>query len=427
MRKISLYPLLAIMFCLLHVASLAGADEISDLFETGDAGSGKPDSGDAEDAGANLLEEYQGSFEKYRFSFNLTAAAGAYFGWASIPDITDIAGMVDGISYLSVGGVNLLSTLDMRPYDYLRLHGQVAILYPTTINGSLLFGASIQELFLDYAATNLFSFRAGRFPVAWGNARIYNIADLPGRIIDVSDLASDIDIQPGWLTSTKPSTWFKAALPLGRISFTGLAGFPSDPTDLSYKAMAYGMLVEYLLGKSALGVAGFYQRAFTTRAAVTAKTSLLGYDLYIDSAISFPYEEYPLFSGTIGCSYNTVTGPDIRVLAEVSYNGERIPGLGDLVPDAPDIGGFSSAIALSWIRIGASGFTVGGTWYHAYGDGSGALVALISVDIAPLITVRAVLPLMYGAASSEYWQNKPAETGGYALGMGLVFVLGANF
>jgi hypothetical protein len=71
--------------------------------------------------------------------------------------------------------------------------------------------------------------------------------------------------------------------------------------------------------------------------------------------------------------------------------------------------------------------TLGATWYHAYGDGSGALVALVSVDIAPLITVRTVFPLMYGAADSEYWKNKPAETGGYALGMGLVFVLGASF
>jgi hypothetical protein len=296
------------------------------------------------------------------------------------------------------------------------------------VYGSLLFGASIQELFLDYATTTLLSVRAGLFPVAWGNARILNVADLPGRILDVSDLASAVDVQPGWITGTKPSTWLKAALPLGKFSITGLAGFPRNPDDLGLQAMAYGLLLEYLRGKTAFGLGGFYQRDYTKRASLTAKTTLLGYDFFLDTAVSVRRDELPLVSSTAGIYYQTSTGPDIRTIAELSYNGERNPvPNGDLVPDAPDIGGISSALGLTWLDVGGSPFTIGATWYHAYGDSSGALVPAFSLDVAPLVTLRVVFPWVYGAEDSEYRKNMPSETGGYVVGMGVALVLSSSF
>ncbi|MBL8966195.1 MAG: hypothetical protein JNG85_04240 [Spirochaetaceae bacterium] len=398
------------------------ADEISDLFTNPETEATA--AAEATEGSPSLLEEYHRQQEKFSFSFDLTSAAGAYLGWKTFPTADTIA---SGFSHSSVGGVTFTTALDIRPYDYLRLHGAVAIVYPTTVNGSLLFGATIQELFFDYATQGLLAVRAGRFPVSWGNARIIGVADLPGRVIDTSDLSKDVTIQPDWIAATKPSTWLKAALPLGGFSVTGLTGFPSDPDDLSFRAMAYGLLLEYQHEKTSFGLSGFFQRSYTTRAALTAKTALFGCDVFVDGALSFPYEATPLPSATAGLFYQASGGPKITCLLELRYNGERDAVSGDLVPDAPDIGGLSSAAALSWSEIGGSPLTVGATWYHAYADNSGVVVPALSVDVARLASIRSVFPFAYGPENGEYRKKMPSESGGFALGMGIALVLKASF
>lgn len=403
----------------------ASADEIGDLFTTPETDTPSGESGVAGEAVApSLLEEYHSQQEKFSFSFDLISAAGAYLGWKTFPTADTLA---SGFSHTSVGGVTFSTALDIRPYDYLRLHGAVAIIYPTTVNGSLLFGATIQELFFDYATQGLLSFRAGRFPVSWGNARILGVADLPGRIIDTSDLSKDVTIQPDWVAATKPSTWLKAALPIGGFSVTGLTGFPSDPDDLGFKAMAYGVLFEYQHDKSSFGLSGFYQRSYTTRAALTAKTSLLGCDLFLDGVLSLPDAASPLPSATGGLFYRASSGPEITCLLELRYNGERDAASGDLVIDAPDIGGISTAAALSWSEIGGSPLTVGATWYHAYVDHSGVVVPALSMDVARLASIRMVFPFAYGPENGEYRMKMPSESSGYALGLGVALVLKASF
>ena len=162
----------------------------------------------------SLLEEYHRLQDKTSWSYSLYAAAGEYLGWASPLDLADPA---SGFSHASLGTVSLNASVDLRPWDYLRVHGAATFSYPTSVGGAYDFGMVLNDVFFDYATPDSFSVRAGRYAVSWGNARILGIADLPGRVSSMADATEDTDILPAWLTGNNPSLWFKAAVPLGHL------------------------------------------------------------------------------------------------------------------------------------------------------------------------------------------------------------------
>jgi hypothetical protein len=383
----------------------------------------------------SLLSQYHAKQDKLSYSFDLYAGGGYFAGYTTpstyqagltLAEAGDYEGAAAGLEHNPVGGFILTTSLDLRPVDYLRVHGSFALTYPTTTNTTMDFGWSLSELFLDYATKDALSVRFGKYSVTWGNARILGVADIPGRSVSTVNLASSVTVLPSWLTATKPAIWIKAALPLGPVSFTGLAGLPTE-SGSGLSDAGYGLLTEWVGGKTCLGLSGFYQNGHTPRAALTLKSSLWGVDLFVDSTAAWAQADDVLFDLDTGFYYRTSSGPDVTVTAELQWNGENLPGQGKLVADAVDIGGLSSAFALSWGGICGSPFTLGGTWYHDLSDGSGALIPSIGFDLASSVTVRLVCPFAYGADDSEYITNLPDETGGYAAGIGLVVLLKTSF
>jgi len=319
----------------------------------------------------------------------------------------------------------LMGNLDLRPFDFLRIHTSGKLSYPIANGASWDFGWTLSELYLDYQSPGLISAKMGRYSLAWGNARILGCADLPNRSIATSDLASSTDILPAWLTGNDPALWLKASLPLGSFTSTFLTSLPNT-VDAGPSTMGIGSLNELVVGKAYFSLAGWYRYNLTPRLAASVKTSLWGVDLFMDTTLSFPDSGSPIPCATAGLYYQTTTGQDLKVTAELRWNGEK-PGTVALMQDAVVIGGLSYALALVWSSVGGAPISLGGTWYHDWTDGSGALVPSLSADIGPLLSVKAFLPLLYGEAGTAYRKNPPSETQGFYAGLGLVLVLKTSF
>lgn len=384
---------------------------------------------------SSVLSEYHAKQDRLSYAFDLYAGGGYFVGYTtptklqtglSLLRTGDYDGFLSGLEHNPVGGFILSGSIDLRPEDYLRVHIAGSLSYPMETNSTLNFGWSLSELFLDYVTSTALSVRFGKYSVTWGNARILGVADLPGRVVSTSNLASTVTVLPSWLTATKPAIWFKAAMPLGPVSITTLAGMPSQ-ADLGIANAGYGLLAEWVGGKTCLGLSGFYKNGYTPRAALTLKSSVWDVNCFVDSTAAWADMDEVLFDVDAGVYYKTSSGPDITCTAELQWNGERVPGLGDLVADAVDIGGLSQALAFSWNKVAGSPITMGGTWYHDWSDGSGALIPSVSLDLAPSVTLRFICPFAYGAADSEYIKNLPDEAGGYSAGLGVVLLLKTSF
>ena len=423
MRNNGILTVTFIVVLLLGRVPVMWADEIDGFFETPTKDTVSQETA----ASPPVLDQYLQAQDKMKFSFNLNSVGGIIAGWTDTPDIDSLS---SNLGHLSGTTIRLKSSLDLRPFDYFRLHGSFLLYYPTASGSTWDFSApTLSELFFDYATPGLLSLRMGRYSIAWGNARILSAANLPGRTINVATLDPTVDIRPAWLESSNPSMWLKAALPLDRITLTGIAGLPGTVgTGLS--AMGYGGLVEYVTGKTCLSLAGYYKSDKSPRLAFMVKTSGMGIDFFVDSSVSIP--DFPEFSSPLtvvtgGLYYQTSSGPDIKVSAEIRYNGETVAGSGSLVADAQPIGGFSSAAVLAWTHVGGTPCTVGGTWYQSWEDGSGALVPFLSINIMPLVSIKAILPFVYGSDGSEYRETPPTEAAGFIAGFGLFVVLQTSF
>jgi hypothetical protein len=156
------------------------------------------------------------------------------------------------------------------------------------------------------------------------------------------------------------------------------------------------------------------------------KTSAWSIDFYVDSCLAFLDGEAPLASIMGGLYYQPGTGPEIKALYELRWNGESSAASG-LVSDALAQGGLSQAMGFSWSSVGGSELDLGATWYHYWEDGSGAVVAILSYPLAPSLSLKALIPLIYGGTGSYYLKNPPSETYGYAAGAALMIVIKADF
>lgn len=427
--------LAALVYCAMGALSALSADEVDDLFQTPteDVGTtGKASSSSVDDssssatqvtetaaANPSVLGEYKAAQDKLSFSWSLTTGGGLYVGWKSLSALSN---PLSKISHNAVGSITLTSTIDVRPFDYLRLHESSSFTYAAT---DTFVPSWPNELFFDYSLPSGLAVRIGKYSFAWGNARILGIANIAARTIDLSDLSSDVDIEPSWLKTTKPSMWTKGVLPIGNYTATAVMSLP-NATTTGLSQQGFGLLNEFILGKTSVGLSGFYQYGYTPRCALTLKTSAWNIDFFADSCLAFPTVGGALPSIVGGLYYVASSGPDIKVTAELRWNGESASS-GALVGDALALGGLSQAIAGSWSSVGGSNLTLGGTWYQDWTDGSGAIVPYFSYSLAPALSLKGILPFVYGSSGSYYVTYPPSEAYGYALGGAIMLVLSTSF
>jgi hypothetical protein len=439
-RLRSFLPALLLAALAALAAPALAADEMGDLFQApaaGAAGAGGGAGGESvtpptvagtgSGQGPSLLQQYQNEQKKLSFSWDLTAGGGMYGGLKSLSGLADPAA---NFAYTPAGTLTLTSTVDLRPFDYLRVHESSYVSYPNTAVPGYDFNLDINsivwfnELFVDYDLPSGPSVRMGKYGLSWGDARILGVANLPERVINTANLMPSVEVLPSWLESPTSSIWLKGALPVGNFSATGLIGLPSG-TYQGLSVLPYGFLAEYTAGKSYLGLSGLYEEDRTPRTALMLKTSRWNIDFYVDSCLAFSSLAGVVPSAVGGIYYAPATGPDIKLTAELCWNGEPVSGL---VQDALEIcGGLSHAMAIAWSSVGGTNLTIGGTWYQSWSDGSGALVPALSYSIAPGVSLKGVFPFVYGPANGYYVRNPPAEANGYALGGALMIVLKQSF
>jgi hypothetical protein len=398
------------------------SDEIGDLFQTPTTEAEVPpaQTPEANPQATSPLSQYQATMQKVSISWDLSAGGGAYLGWKSLSGLSD---PINNLAHSSLGTVSLTSTLDVRPFDYFRMHESSSINYP---GGNYAFNISwLNELFFDYAFPSGLYFRLGKYAVSWGDARILSVANLPGRSVNVANLDPSVEILPSWLQSPTPSLWLKGAIPFGNYTATGLMSLPGAANQ-GLSSLAYGLLNEYVIGKTYLGIAGFYQNGKTARASFMVKTSKWNTDFYLDSSLAFPLGAAIIPSAVLGLYYKANEGPEIKITAELCWNGEST-ALGGVFGDALPLGGLSQALALSWTSIGGSRLGLGYTWYHAYIDGSGTMVLYASYSLGHEMSLKSLFPFVYGPADGYYVKNRPSETFGYALGAAPMLILSLSF
>jgi len=435
MRTRRYLALAAIAALLAWSAPGLAADEIDDFFqEPGtDAdttagqgeGSSTDQSGQAEQGGS-VLKQLQAEQEKLSLSWALTTGGGAYFGWTALSALSD---PVANFGHTTIGTIKLSNSLDLRPFDYLRIHETSYLSYPNGSYYSLSFDniTWLSEAFFDYSLPSGLAVRMGKYGVSWGNARILGVADLPGRTALSTATDDSLELEPAWLRGPTPSLWIKGVVPVGSFTATGLVSMP-NAAGQGFADLAYGGLAEYVTGKTYLGLSGFYQAGTTARCALMLKTSAWGVDFYADSCLALPYEASPLFSIMGGLFYQASSGPDIKATAELRWNGESSVNGGLLAQgDSLPQGGLSQAMAFSWSSFLGTGLNLGLTWYHYWMDNSGAVVGYLSYPLINGLSIKGVLPFIYGSEGSYYVENPPSETYGYALGGAILLVLSVDF
>jgi hypothetical protein len=202
-------------------------------------------------------------------------------------------------------------------------------------------------------------------------------------------------------------------------------GFP-DQTAPNPKYAGYGLEYDLVTGPIEWSLGGFYQWELTPRSLLSMKTSLLGFDLSVETTMAFPVTfsssgVSPIATsgggifvgGTLQRIYPTAvigisrewSDAGIRVYAEYGYNGERDPGVSWL-SDETGPGGHNTAIGARFANLGQSGVTLNLLWQQNWSDWSGLVGPFIELSPVGLTTIQVGLPFLWGPDNSEVGGNR---------------------
>ena len=372
--------------------------------------------------------------EQLHFFSSLNLYADAAYGYKEFPDsnnLTEYLGAEGGASFSANIGV------EVRPADEMRLRIAMEYDFPPAA-GANQPSLQIAEMFMDYTFLNSVFFRVGVFNYTWGNAQFFQLGDLPSRSL------------PGWTNNLTP-IWektnlitntteqdhpvsLKAYVPFGNdgLTFLGRAdlvnyGFPSDSSpDPRY--MGFGLAYDLVTGPVAWTLAGFEQYLLHPRGLLTAKTSLLGFDLSAEAVVAFPVH---LFYNSVGLDVppggglyvggalqriypsavlglgRTWSDEGIKFYAEYSYNGERDGSTyTSWLDDETGPGGHNSAVTLKFDQLGDSNVGLNLLWQENWSDDSCLVAPFIQLNVAALTTIQIGMPMVFGPDNSEVMNNR---------------------
>jgi len=307
-------------------------------------------------------------------SGSLTAKAGGVVGFK---DGQSSTGAYDG-SYVfdMTPGLSIVPSLTFtsRPDETVRIQGTVAFPYSPSSS----FSVAIQEMFFDYTLLNRVYFRIGMHTVCWGVSRLFAAG---GDLMASSGTGLDI----------------KANMPIGSGGITAVTLLPSS--DISWRAMTYGLQGDLPFGKSELILSStYFDKAAATPLLATAafKTSLFGIDLFAEGVGSWARDPAPALSGIVSGFYWERVDPEFKVYGEYYYNAAGASWKDQRV-----------ALVAGADNVFGSPFTVALEWIHAFIDNSGYIIPGVSFDLWPHVSMQVGIPFRYGAPGSYYLVNQP--------------------
>lgn len=323
---------------------------------------------------------------------SVSASAGANLGFNEWPG-SAAAGDRTPRDLLEASAGYTMSTsvaVDGRPEPYLRYRAKLSSsLNPSSLGMST---PAFNEIFIDYTVRDAVFFRAGKFGMGWGRARLFSS---PGNLVSA--------------VSSGAALRGSAAVGLGSV--TGViyttpalidAYEQGDP-----RSFAGAAQLEQTAGIFTLEFAGHYQHEADPLTAATitmniGNLTLAGEERYrltyenagvhdldaviVESVANFFWENSSR-RWTFWGEYNhNATRRD----AEVGDDGVRRDGrhLVGLAMKAPS--------------LGAGGWRPQLTWRHAVGDQSGQVIVGTSGTIAPSLKLSFGMPVFYGKPGSYY-------------------------
>ncbi|MCL2793158.1 MAG: hypothetical protein FWD87_08695 [Spirochaetaceae bacterium] len=300
-----------------------------------------------------------------RKSFNSTAAASA--GWTGFPQLNNLS---EGFDVIPGAVAEARLSFIARPSPIFSMGGSV---FTEVDHHSVVpdwTDIAIDELYADYIWNDKAFFRMGKFPMAWGNGRIFG----PGNLM---------------IQSEKGLT-FRATLPtvMDGVTIAALANdhYSAAPgTPFLIKRDTVGaVLLEKVFGSVHFALGGRSHRDLTnTTAALAAfKTVVLRTDVFTDLVLHHDNEE--------GFYFRTVAG-FFREWEKLQMYGEYyFDGLME------ENKGHNLGFAIGYKNIFSGPVDVGVEWRHAFVDNSGRVFPAITFSPWPLIRINFGIPILYG-------------------------------
>jgi hypothetical protein len=327
-------------------------------------------------------------------SFNVSG--GYAYAWAERPHyqeaFTDLKdGKWDGFAkymLMDASGsayFTLTSHIDIeaRPHPSLRFKASMGSEFPT-------WTPTVGEVFCDYTLADAVFFRIGRFGMTWGNARIYGIDNLPGRVPS--------GVHPPDSTLDSDGLSLKADVPFGSHSVSAVImernGYHKDPANPAPSELGYGLLGDFVWGRTQFSLGGFYQAYLQPRVLIAAKTSFLGVDLSGECVLAYAENTGLAPSWNAGVYWEQADW-NLSIYCEYLYNTDSeiaiVTGPASICPP-----GHSVALILGLKEVFGSKLKAGLQWQHAFADGSGFLAPGVSIEAVPHIVISFGIPKYYG-------------------------------
>ena len=193
--------------------------------------------------------------------------------------------------------------------------------------------------------------------------------------------------------------------------------------------------VEFVVGRSEVGLGGYYQKEQAPRLMATISSSIKGVSLFGEAMISngsdkrFLEKEQLFFKGTVGARFSR-TDPQglfsVAAAAQYYYNGEYLrdqsllsnPVVVDLLLSTEDprydglidTGRHYFAATASWNKLLNTDYTLSGFWLGNLSDNSGKASATLSFSGFEELVPSIGISKTYGEPGSEFVRFTEAAT-----------------
>lgn len=337
------------------------------------------------------------------FSGSVTTGIGAAVSLVDWP-WTDTGQELEGAElYDYTGGYDLSATfsVDARPTGNLRFNARLA----TELNpGEMAFEPpEFDRLFVDYTLADAVSFRAGRYSMTWGQARVLeNGANLVDEVGDGIALRAVVPVGRGTITGVGFSTgdW------VGEYS-------PGDP-----RAFAFASQWETSFDTASFGISakGRWEETFDTSAYF--QTGIGAFDLTLEATNRWDIEA-PF----------APERPEFEFLTQLMWDGGD-PTWGVIVEHIFDASELDVRSQRAGVGVVMPRFSAFGTRWrpqvrvrHAFIDNTGEVVSGFTSTVADDLEMTVGLPVRYGPPGGYY---RDGDFGGDVQNIGGVAAVGAG-